>query len=39
MKKTGLYRYVYDLSVDYDTIGVDDILDIHKYLMRKHDTK
>ena len=39
VKKTGLYRYVYDLSVDYDTIGVDDILDIHKYLMSKHDTK
>ena len=26
---------VYDFSVDYDAIAVDDILDIHKYLMRK----
>ena len=30
MKKTGLKRYFYD----YDTIAVD-ILDIHKYLMKK----
>ena len=27
MKHTGLNRYVYDFSVDYDTIAVDDILD------------
>ena len=26
MKKAGLYGYVYDFSVDYDTIAVDDIL-------------
>ena len=38
MKKTGLYRYVYNFSVDYDSIDIDDILDIHKYLM-KHDIK
>ena len=25
--KTGLNRYVYDFSVDYDAIAVDDILD------------
>ena len=36
MKKTGFYGYVYDFSVDYDIIAVDDILDIHKYLMKKH---
>ena len=35
MKKTGLNDYVYDFSVDYDAIEVDDILDIHKYLMKK----
>ena len=29
MKKTGLNRYVYDFSVDYDAITVDDIIDIH----------
>ena len=39
MKKTGLNGYVYDFSVDYDTIAVDDILDIHKYLMKKNDIK
>ena len=31
MKKTELNGYVYDFSVDYDAISVDDILDIHKY--------
>ena len=35
MKKTRLNRYVYDFSVDYDDTAVDDILDIHKYLMKK----
>ena len=35
MKKTGLNGYVYDFSVDYDAIAVDDILNIHKYLMEK----
>ena len=28
MKKTGLNGYIYDFSVDYDAIAVDDILDI-----------
>ena len=37
MKKTGFNGYVYDFSVDYDAIAVDDILDIHKYLMKKHN--
>ena len=32
MKKTGLYGYVYDFSVDYDATTVDDVLDIHKYI-------
>ena len=35
MKKTGFNGYVYDFSVDYDAITVDDILDVHNYLMRK----
>ena len=35
-KKTGLNGYVDDFSVDYDAIAVDDILDIHKYLMEKN---
>ena len=37
MKNTELNEYVYDFSVDYDDIAVDDILDIHKYLMKKHN--
>ena len=37
MKRTGLSGYVYDISVDYDTIAVDGILDIHKYLMKKNN--
>ena len=37
MKKTGLNRYAYDFSVNSDAIAVDDILDIHNYLMKKHD--
>ena len=36
MKDTGLNGYVYDFSVDYDAIVVDDIKDIHKYLMKKN---
>ena len=35
MKKAGLNGYVYDFSVDYDAIAVDDILDIHNYLIKK----
>ena len=27
VKKTGLHGYVFDLSVDYDSVDVDDILD------------
>ena len=37
MKKTGLNDYVYDFSVDYDAIAVDDIVDIHNYLMKKNN--
>ena len=39
MNKTRLNGYVYDFSVDYVAIAVDDILDIHKYLMKNHDIK
>ena len=35
MKKTGFNSYVYDFSVDYDATDGDDIVDIHKYLMKK----
>ena len=37
MKNTGLNGYVYDLSVGYDATDVDDIVDIHKYLMKKNN--
>ena len=37
MKKAGLTGYVYDFSADYNTVTVDDIKDIHKYLMKKND--
>ena len=36
MKRTGFNGYVYDFSVDYDVTDVDDIKDIHKYLMKKN---
>ena len=35
MKKTGLNRYVYDFTVD--VIADDDILDTHKYLIKKNN--
>ena len=37
MKKTRLNRYVYDFSVDYNAAVVDDILNIHNYVMKKND--
>ena len=35
MEKTSFKGYVYDFSVDYDAIAVDNIKDIHKYFMKK----
>ena len=35
MKKAGLDGYIYDFSVDYVAVAVDDILDIYKYLTKK----
>ena len=35
-KKTGLDGYIYDFSVDYNSIAVADLLDTHKYLMKKN---
>ena len=37
MKRTGFNGYVYDSSVDYDATGVDDIVEIQKYLMKKNN--
>ena len=36
MKKTGFNDYIYDFSTDYKAIATSDILDIHKYLMKKN---
>ena len=37
IKRTGFTGYVYYFSMDYDPTSVDDIKDIHKYLMKKHN--
>ena len=36
-KKTGFKGCIYYFSVDYDATDVDDIKDIHKYLMKKNN--
>ena len=35
MKKTGFPGYVYDFSADYNAVTLDDIKDIHNYLMKR----
>ena len=37
MSKTGFSGYIYDFSVDYDAIDVDNIKSIHKYLIKKNN--
>ena len=37
MKDTGVNGYVFDFSVDYNATDVDDIKDIHKYLIKKNN--
>ena len=39
MKKTGLKEIVKFFSVDFNPINTNDISDVHKYLMKKHDVK
>ena len=39
MKKTGLNGCAYDFYADYKTFDTNDIIDINKYLMKKHDMK
>ena len=36
MRAGGLIGYIYDFSVYYGAIAVDEILDIHKYLIKKN---
>ena len=38
-RKNGPQSCVYDLSVDYESTDVDDILDVHKYVMKGHNIK
>ena len=38
MRKSSFTGYVYDFSVGYDAIDVDNIKDIHKYLMKKNNS-
>ena len=35
MKKTGLTGYVYDFSVGFNSVTIDDMKDIHNYLTKK----
>ena len=35
LTETGLNGYVHDFWVDYSDISVDNVLDIHKHLMKK----
>ena len=37
MNKTGFKGYVYTFSVDYDAADVDDIVAIHKYLIKNNN--
>ena len=36
MKRTRFTGYVYDFSVSFNIIGVDNIKNVHKYLMKKN---
>lgn len=38
-EKTRLYGCVHGFSTDFDSTDADDISDIHKYFMKKYDTK
>ena len=38
-KKAELNGCVYNFSVDYRAFDTSNIIDIHKYLMKKHDIK
>ena len=37
MKETGFNGYICNSSTDYNTITVSNILDIHKYLIKKNE--
>ena len=37
IEKTGFNGCVYDFNVDYDATSVDDIKNIHNYLIQKNN--
>ena len=37
MKKTGQNEYANEFFLDYETNYIKDILDIHNYVMKKHN--
>ena len=39
MKITGLNDYMYIFSADYDVIDIKDIINIHKYIIKKYEIK
>ena len=39
MTETRLNESVYDFPLDYRAFNISDITNIHKYFMKKHDTK
>ena len=39
MEKAGLNGYVHEFSVDYNITDPSNVIDIHKYFMKKHDIK
>ena len=39
MEKTGSNGCVYNFPVDYKAFDTSNIIDIHKYLMKKDDIK
>ena len=36
-KKKELNRYTYKFSVDYNITDANNVINIHKYLIKKHD--
>ena len=38
-KKTGLNGYVYDFPADYNVIDNSNVINIHKYLIKKRNIK
>ena len=39
MKNIGFNEYVYDFFVDVKSFDINNIADVHKYLIKKHNIK